>query len=71
MKVVVDTNVFISGIFFGGTPYAILDAWRRGRVELTLSPAIMAEYKATAVELAARYPVVDVTEWLQLVAVSA
>ena len=30
MKVVVDTNVFLSGVFFAGHPYAILHAWRQG-----------------------------------------
>jgi len=38
MKVILDTNVFVSGVFFGGPPYAILDAWRRGRVSLVVSP---------------------------------
>ncbi|MDA0578307.1 MAG: putative toxin-antitoxin system toxin component, PIN family [Verrucomicrobia bacterium] len=71
MKVVIDTNVFISGIFFGGTPYAVLDAWRHGRVELVLSPVIMAEYQNTAAELSERHSAVEVTEWLQLVAVTA
>jgi predicted nucleic acid-binding protein len=31
MKVVHDTNVFISGVFFGGPPYQILKAWRTPR----------------------------------------
>jgi predicted nucleic acid-binding protein len=28
MRLIVDTNVFISGIFFSGPPYDILNAWR-------------------------------------------
>jgi predicted nucleic acid-binding protein len=28
MNVVIDTNVFISGIFFGGPPHRIIEAWR-------------------------------------------
>jgi len=31
MKIVLDTNVFISGIFFGGPPSIILQAWVAGR----------------------------------------
>jgi predicted nucleic acid-binding protein len=27
MRVVLDTNVFISGVFFGGPPHQILKAW--------------------------------------------
>jgi predicted nucleic acid-binding protein len=32
LKVVLDTNVFVSGIFFGGVPGHILTAWRNGSV---------------------------------------
>jgi len=31
MRLVVDTNVFILGVFFGGAPYEVPDAWRRMR----------------------------------------
>ena len=37
MKVVLDTNVLISGVFFSGPPRPILEAWRDGRVELVVS----------------------------------
>ena len=43
MKVVLDTNVFVSGVFFGGPPLKILEAWRDGKVQLLLSPAILEE----------------------------
>ena len=39
MRAIIDTNVFVSGIFFHGPPYAILDAWRDGRLKLIVSPA--------------------------------
>ena len=32
MRVVTDTNVLISGIFFGGPPAQILKAWHDGAV---------------------------------------
>jgi putative PIN family toxin of toxin-antitoxin system len=44
MKVVLDTNVFISGIFFSGPPYQILKAWRDGKIQLVLSESILEEY---------------------------
>lgn len=28
VRVVVDTNVFVSGVFFGGAPRDVLSAWR-------------------------------------------
>jgi hypothetical protein len=33
---VLDTNVFISGVFFTGPPYQILEAWRDGNVEIII-----------------------------------
>lgn len=40
MKVVIDTNVFISGVFFHGPPYQILKAWHDGRIQLVISENI-------------------------------
>ena len=40
-RVVLDTNVVLSGIFFGGVPGRILDAWQVGHLTLVLSPAIL------------------------------
>ena len=44
MRVVIDTNVLISAIFFKGKPDVILDAWRTGKLEIILSPEILNEY---------------------------
>jgi predicted nucleic acid-binding protein len=41
MKIVLDTNVFVSGIFFSGPPHRILRAWREGAVRVAYSPAII------------------------------
>jgi putative PIN family toxin of toxin-antitoxin system len=42
--VVIDTNVWISGIFFrGGTPAVVLRAWRDRRFEVVLTPDILDE----------------------------
>jgi putative PIN family toxin of toxin-antitoxin system len=43
MIVVLDTNVFVSS-FFGGNPRRIIDLWKRGRLTIGLSPAIIDEY---------------------------
>jgi putative PIN family toxin of toxin-antitoxin system len=67
----VDTNVFISGIFFTGPPYEILNAWRRGRVQLVLSSDILSEYRETGSELAAEFPDIDLPPWLELLAVKS
>ncbi len=38
MKIVLDTNVLVSGIFFSGAPSKILEAWDEGAFELVISP---------------------------------
>ena len=52
MKIVLDTNVLVSGIFFSGPPYEILKAWRDGRIGLVISTEILTEYQRVADELA-------------------
>jgi len=43
IRVVVDTNVFISS-FFGGNPRRIIDLWKSGEIILCLSRPIVDEY---------------------------
>ena len=43
MRVVIDTNIFISS-FFGGKPRKIIDLWKAGKITLCLSNAILDEY---------------------------
>jgi putative PIN family toxin of toxin-antitoxin system len=45
MRIILDTNVFVSGIFFTGPPYRILEAWRDRKIELVVSPEILEEYQ--------------------------
>jgi putative PIN family toxin of toxin-antitoxin system len=43
MRVVVDTNVYISS-FFGGKPGKVIDLWKNGEITICLSPNIIEEY---------------------------
>ena len=43
MRVVIDTNVFVSS-FFGGTPRKIIDLWKNRDITLCLSRDILDEY---------------------------
>ncbi len=45
IKVVLDTNVFVSS-FFGGNPRKIIDLWKTGEIHLCLSKGIVDEYIA-------------------------
>jgi putative PIN family toxin of toxin-antitoxin system len=71
MRVVLDTNVFISGVFFGGPPNMILRGWRDGRVKLVLSPEILDEYRRVAAELKTQFPTVDLAAILELLMIAA
>ena len=71
MKIILDTNVFISGVFFGGPPYQILDAWRNGKFDIVLSEEIFAEYQRVANELSRQFKEVDISSFLDLITVNA
>ena len=55
MRIVLDTHVLMSAIFFGGVPFRILDAWRHGKLQFAVFPEILAEYRQVAIRLNARY----------------
>ena len=71
MKVILDTNVFVSAVFFGGLPHRILDAWRKGALRLIVSPEILDEYRRVGLELSHRYKGVSLEPILELIAVHA
>lgn len=71
MKVVLDTNVFISGVFFSGPPYQILKAWRDGKIQLVLSESILEEYLRVAEVLSERFPQIQLGPILELLTVEA
>ena len=43
MKIVLDTNIFVSS-FYGGNPRRIIDLWKTGEISLCLTPPIIEEY---------------------------
>ena len=45
MKIVVDTNVFVSGVFFGGKPQKVLEAIVDGEISGLCSIEILREYR--------------------------
>ena len=57
MKVVLGTNVFISGIFFTGPPFQILSVWRDG---IVVYPEVLEEYRAVRDRLSVHYPGVSI-----------
>jgi putative PIN family toxin of toxin-antitoxin system len=66
MKIVLDTNVFISGIFFGGQPSQILKSWRQAKIQIVLTEKILEEYKRVGEELSTKYPSIDIEPIIEL-----
>ena len=71
MRVVLDTNVFVSGVFFSGPPFMILEAWQHSRMSLIISPDILDEYRRIGEKLAIQFPGVDLEPWIELLMLKA
>jgi len=71
VKIILDTNVFVSGIFFTGPPYQILEAWRDGKLQLAISDDILEEYQRVGLMLAEQFPAIDLRPILDLVIANA
>ena len=67
MKVVLDTNVFVSGVFFSGPPFRILQAWRDEKIQLVISPEILEEYRRVGEILAEEHPAINLEPMLEYV----
>lgn len=66
MKIVLDTNVFISGAFFGGPPAQILKSWRQKKIKIILTEQILAEYRRVGEALSRKYYSVDIDRFITL-----
>lgn len=66
MKVVIDTNVLISGVFFSGPPFQILKAWRDNQISIVISPEILYEYESVLKIIGKKFPNIDVNSFLNL-----
>lgn len=71
MKVVLDTNVLVSGVFFSGPPQQILEAWRDGRIALVASLEILEEYRRVGERLSAEFEGVSLEPFFTLLAANA
>ncbi len=64
MRIVLDTNVLVSAVFFGGLPGRILEAWRNGHLQLVMSADILQEYQRVGQVPAEKYSGVDLRPFL-------
>ena len=56
MRIVVDTNVIASAVFFGGKPYQLLHYIMEDRVDVVASKEIVDEYEEIVLRLKQKYP---------------
>jgi putative PIN family toxin of toxin-antitoxin system len=64
VKLILDTNVFVSGVFFSGPPFQILQGWRDEMVQLVISTEILEEYQRVGLILAQEHPLIDLMSML-------
>ena len=64
MRVVLDTNVLASGIFFGGVPEKILDAWLHDKFVVYATPSILDEYLRVLIKMNTEAENEIVFQWL-------
>lgn len=69
IQLVLDTNVFMSGIFWSGHPEQILNSWSDGKIKLIVSPEILNEYVRVGNILSKKYPSIDVSPFIDLVTI--
>ena len=66
MNIIIDTNVFMSGIFWSGPPAKILEAWQNNQINLVLSTDILEEYIRVSNILSKKYNGIDIEEIIDL-----
>lgn len=68
MKVVLDTNVFISGIFWEGNFCShIIDKWKKKEIEIVSSVKIVEELVETLKSFKIPMPIEMIEEWKNLI----
>ncbi len=71
IRFVLDTNVFISGIFWSGIPARILDACEHENAIMVVSSEILEEYFRIVDIMTKKKPTVDVSRYIDLISLTA
>ena len=67
MKVVLDTNIFVSGIFWIGDSNKIIKLWKEGKLVLFTSREIINEFIKVMKDFKIKLPDNLIKEWVDLV----
>jgi len=68
VRVVLDTNILVSSIFWGGIPNKILESWVSEKFELLLSEEILKEYERVLFKISKGKKDQLVYQWLLFIA---
>ena len=71
MKVILDTNVLVSGIFFKGPPYRILQIWEKGQLDIVISHEIFEEYRRVIQDVSTQFPHIDISNLFEMITLKA
>ena len=63
MKIVLYTNVLVSGIFWNGPSRTVLDLWAKEQIEVVVSPLVLEEYERLLTEMERKKPEGLVDTW--------
>ncbi len=67
MKVVLDTNIFVSGIFWTGSSYNVLNSWKEGKFTLVSSLSTLSEIVEVLSDFKIRLPDETIKEIVDLI----
>jgi len=67
MRVVIDTNVFISGMFWEGESHRVITSWKKSECTLVISGDILSEIVRVLTDFKIRLPKESIQEWSELI----
>lgn len=67
MRIVIDTNVVISGIFWKGNPNKILNAWFKDKFDVLISPEILIEYEKVIKRMESGLSPEEIQKWIEII----
>ncbi len=72
MKIILDTNVLISGIFFKGPPFEIIRSLKSQKNTLIVTSDILKEYQRVISDLEKKFPhITNATKTLETILINA
>lgn len=71
MKIILDTNVLVSGLFFKSIPFKILEGIKLGKYRTVVSREIIDEYKRTIDKLTEQFAHINANSQLELIVLSS